>query len=122
MAIYSGKRVWVLSDNELFYDLIEANLRSLHVETVRLATGPPAQTDPIGADLIVIALSSPDADPAATLDSTGLSDCIGEVPCMVIAERGLDAGLDKEIIYLDFPPGLHKLRRTATALLAASPL
>ena len=135
----AGKRVLVLSDSDLLFEVIEANLKQIHVQTERLggATKPsngnaahscgPGSLHPQkcleqatarDCDLIVVAIRSSNGEPLVALFNAALTEHVGRVPLLIISERGFDACQEGRIFHLDFPFDSTELRHKVRALLA----
>ena len=113
-ADLAGKRVLVLSDNDILSRAIELNLKQSHLKIVRLALSSPgqpgSQAEVGDFDLIVIAMSSPTNEPIVALARASLAGRIGQVPLLIISDRPFYSDPDDQIIHLDFPfdiDGLH---------------
>jgi DNA-binding response OmpR family regulator len=113
-ADLAGKRVLVLSDNDILSRAIELNLKQSHLKVVRLALSSPgqrgSQAEVGDFDLIVVAMSSPTNEPIVALARASLAGRIGQVPLLIISDRPFHSDPDDQIIHLDFPlviDGLH---------------
>lgn len=137
----AGKRVLVLSDSDLLFEVIEANLKQIHVQADRLGTvtkttpsdgnvehpcGPGSlqpqrcleKAEANDCDLIVVAISSSNREPLVALFNAALTEHVGRVPLLIISDRGFDACQEGRIFHLDFPFDSAELRYKIQALLA----
>ena len=48
-------------------------------------------------------MSSPASEPVVALTRASLTDCIGQVPILIISDRPLDPAPDAQIVHLDYP-------------------
>jgi hypothetical protein len=102
------KRVIVLSDNDVLFRAIEANLsRRLEVEVSRSlpdqAGSRGDQAEPGRVDLIVVAQSAQTGEPLAALAGASLAEWIGQVPVLTISEIPSEPGGDGSNVHLEFP-------------------
>ena len=129
------KNVLVLTDSELLFFIIKANLQQVHLRiklhnsvsvapsletnTNLLQTVSHNQIDIFSAvDLIIVAHSAYCSEPVVTLAQARLTDQIGRVPILIISDRPFEAKPVEQIYHLDFPFDSVKLRRTVESLLA----
>jgi hypothetical protein len=129
------KRIFVLTDSDLLFNIIKANLQQpklrlgLHnpfsgaqpVETkanlVQTACGDH-QGDPFSeVDLIIVAHSAHTSEPVVTLAQAHLANQIGQIPILIISDRPFEARPIQQIYHLDFPFDSAKLRQTVEDLL-----
>ena len=122
MTKQSGKRVLVLGDSQLLFNVIEANLKQpgLKIERFELRRGSPgcpmSQATP-GFDLIIVAGSSPCSEPVVSLSRAALTEHIGRTPILIISDRAFEADREDLIYHLDFPFQPDALQELVTALL-----
>ena len=122
----TGKSILVLSDNDLLARAIELNLAKTWTVRVLLLTpesavrrGSRAGGDR-HADLIVVAMRSPASEPVVALSRASLCGRIGQVPILIISDRPFDSHSDDQIIHLDFPFDINRLRGKVAEILQAN--
>lgn len=108
VSTLEGKRVVVISDNDLLFRAIEQNLHGrLRMEVLRSVADTPtqvqAQANRDGWDLIVVALSEPVGEPVVELVQASLTRWLGRVPLLIISERPFEARPEQKIVHLSFP-------------------
>ena len=119
------KLVLVLSDSELLFNVINANLqvpklKLLHHKPASNGTaglpqnGLPASLNP---DLIIVASSSPHTEPVVALAEAALNDKVGRTPLLIISDRNFATCREKKIFHLDFPFKAETLRNSVLTLL-----
>ncbi len=116
----------ILCDYDALYSAIELKLSVLpNVHLIRLASSLPNRPDTRQAadesDLIIVASISPPNDVAAALARAALSDCVGRVPVLVIAEHPSGPESADRITYLNFPFDLDDLTQTAMKIVGRRP-
>lgn len=114
LADLTGKRVVVLSDNDMLSTAIALNLRNcLRMEVVKPALSLPQRGEcraELGdLDLIVVAMSSPTSKPIVALLGASLSDRVDQVPLLIISHRSFQADPEGKVFHLDFPFDLDDL-------------
>jgi hypothetical protein len=129
------KRVLILTDSDLLFHIIKANLQRPHLRLKLRNPIPVAQsfeaavnvvqtandnqTDPFSEiDLIIVAHSAHTSEPIVTLAQAHLADQIGRIPILIISDRPFDAKPVEQIYHLDFPFNSVELRYTVEDLLA----
>lgn len=129
------KRIFVLTDSDLLYTIIKANLqqpnlrlalhnpfansRSVEARANLVQTNCNHQGDPFSAvDLIIIAHSAHTSEPVVTLAQAKLANQIGRIPILIISDRPFEARPIQQIYHLDFPFDSANLRHTVEVLLA----
>lgn len=129
------KRIFVLTDSDLLYTIIKANLqqphlrlalhnpfsdaRSIEARNNPVQTGCDHQGDPFSAvDLIIVAHSAHTSEPVVTLAQAKLANQIGRIPILIISDRPFEARPVQQIYHLDFPFDSANLRHTVEDLLA----
>ena len=129
------KRIVVLTDSDLLFKIIKANLQqpklrlALHnpffgtqpVETKAnlVQTVCDHQSDPFSeVDLIIVAHSAHTSEPVVTLAQAQLANQIGLIPILIISDRPFEARPVQQIYHLDFPFNSAQLRHTVEDLLA----
>ena len=122
MGELSGKRVLVLGDSELLFNVIEANLKLARLkidrfELRRRSPGCPRSQACPSFDLIVVASSSPCSEPVVSLCRAALTEHIGRIPILIISDREFEADHEDLIYHLDFPFEPDALRNLVLALL-----
>jgi DNA-binding response OmpR family regulator len=118
----SGRRILVLGDSELLFNVIEANLRQsrLRIDRFELRKRNPAsQRARVSGsfDLIIVASSSPTSEPVVSLSKAALTEHIGHTPILIISDREFEADHEGLIYHLDFPFEPDALRNLVLALL-----
>jgi hypothetical protein len=100
------KRAVILSDNDLLFQAIAANLsHCLNMQIV--GPGPGDQggglqpEDPL--DLIVVALCGRGGEPVLALARASLAGQIGRVPILIISNRPFYPRPEEQVAYLHFP-------------------
>ncbi len=121
----SGKRVLVLGDSELLFNVIEANLKvaPLKIDRFELRRRSPgcSRTQASASfDLIIVASSSPCSEPVVSLSRAALTEHIGRTPILIISDREFEADQEDLIYHLDFPFEPDRLRDLVLALLDRS--
>jgi DNA-binding NarL/FixJ family response regulator len=116
--------ILVLSDNDGLSRAIELNLNNhLDVEVIKLTLDSEEQwTSRVkngNFDLIVLGLSSPTSEPIVALARASLTRQIGKVPLLIISDRVFESDIEKQIIHLDFPFTVDKLRDKVKTILQA---
>jgi DNA-binding response OmpR family regulator len=119
------KRVLVLSDSDLLFEVIEANLKQICLQVdgnqrpgkSDLQHQDSKQIRDDDCDLIIVALSSPYGEQVVTLFDAALTGQIGRVPLLIISERSFDASNKGKIFHLEFPFDARELRHKVQGLL-----
>ena len=102
----AGKRILILSDSDLLFNVIEANLKQAHLEVERFE---PRDRNLVFSerasypDLIVVASSSPASEPIVSLFKAALIGQIGQTPLLIISDRKFEADKEGRIFHLEFP-------------------
>ena len=129
------KRIFVLTDSDLLFNIIKANLQQ---PKLRLALHNPfsgahsaeAKADPVQTvynhqddlfsevDLIIVAHSAHSSEPVVTLAQAQLANLIGRIPILIISDRPFEGRPAQQIYHLDFPFDSTNLRHTVEDLLA----
>lgn len=117
-----AKQVIVLSDNDVLFRAIEANLsRRLDVKVKRSLPGQSGsrgdQAELGRVDLIVVAQSAQIGEPLAALAGTSLAERIGQVPVLIISEKPTEPGRDGSEEHLEFPFHPDELHARVSELL-----
>jgi DNA-binding NarL/FixJ family response regulator len=110
-----GKKILILSDNDGLSRAIALNLNSrLNVKIVKLTFDAQEQWKNrirnSHFDLIVLGMSSPASEPVVALARALLTKQIGRVPLLIIADRHFEFAPDEQVVHLDFPFDIDKLR------------
>jgi hypothetical protein len=112
----------VLCDYDALYAAIELKLSALQqVHVIRVESGSDARpenghsTD--GFDLIIVAPIPPINDPISMLSRSSFSNCVGQVPVLVISEQPSRPQSDDMITYLNFPFDMDDLTDTVAGIL-----
>jgi len=128
------KRILILTDSDLLFYIIKANLQQPHLQLELRNPIPVAQSsetnvnivqtvydnqiDPCSeVDLIVVAHSAHTSEPVVTLAQAQLVDQIGRIPILIISDRPFEAKPVEQIYHLDFPFDSVELRNTVEDLL-----
>jgi hypothetical protein len=122
VAELRGKRVLVLGDSELLFNVIEANLKVARLKIDRFELGrrsPDSQRSqgPGSFDLIIVASSSPCSEPVVSLSRAALTEHIGRTPILIISDREFEPDHQGLIYHLDFPFEPDALRDLVLGLL-----
>ena len=125
MSQREKKRVLILSDSRLLSNVIEVNLKQMHLEVdhFELSSGNPAgPRDQVSKkkdhpDLILVASSLAASEPIVYLFKAALTEKIGQTPILIISDRQFPADPDGQIYHLDFPFDPDALRDMVLALL-----
>jgi len=108
-------QVLVWSDDDFLYEIIEANLRCLHLLAKRAEPEATAQDFPF--TLLIMALSSPNSEPVVALGQAALGGLLGHIPLLIISDRPFKAAPTNLIYHLEFPFNAEKLHHTVQTLL-----
>jgi hypothetical protein len=119
------KLILVLSDSELLFNVISANLQQPELKLLqRKSTGngaSPSQengkTESSDPDLIIVANSSPATEPVVALAEAALNNEVGRTPLLIISDRNFTTSHEKKIFHLDFPFAPETLRHSVFTLL-----
>jgi hypothetical protein len=103
-----GKRVVILSDNEMLARAVELNLcHRLGMQIVSPEASAMQQLaghgSGIALDLIVVALSSPESEPNLMLARASLLGDMGRTPLLVISNKQFKQRPDRRSAHLGFP-------------------
>ncbi|MCP4544526.1 MAG: hypothetical protein GY832_46045 [Chloroflexi bacterium] len=114
MVNQTEKRVLVLTDNDLLFQVIKANLQLIDIQVIQLnpssrnkgdralSDHPGEHTTNSDFDLIIIAISSPPPPLPMTLFNTLLTNCIGQPSLLVISDWSVGDGKERAVAHLDF--------------------
>jgi hypothetical protein len=105
------KTILVLSDSELLFNIIWANLRQSHLKIYRCnptegairALPKNGHSKNTKIDLIIVANSSRSTEPVVTLAEAALAAQIGHIPLLIISDRNFVVSQKQQIFHLDFP-------------------
>ena len=119
------KKVLVLSDRDMLFDVIKINLEKIPVTVVRFEgaiNGNGNQLNNIDQfNLIVVASGSSTSEPLVTLFNASLTKQIGQIPLLIISDRQFDPNDAGRIFHLDFPFNAGDLRFKIKQLLNLAP-
>jgi len=121
----SGKLILVLSDSDLLFSVICANLQQPELTLLQrnptsnraLSLQKNGKTKNSVPDLIIVASSSPSTEPVVALAEAALNDQVGQTPLLIISDRNFATCYEKKIFHLDFPFDPEALRHSVCALL-----
>ena len=115
------KKVLVLSDRDMLFDVIRINLEKIPVTVVRFEdtiNGSGNHLNNINQfNLIVVASGSSITEPVVTLFNASLTKQIGQIPLLIISDRHFDANNAGRIFHLEFPFNATDLRFKVKQLL-----
>ena len=112
------KRVIVLSDSDLLFNVIKANLNLDGLMVDSAASRLPSEEESQPAlSLIIIAGASAGSEPVITLFDAALIQHIGQTPILIISYRGFKPNLRAKIFHMSFPFNTTKLRHQVQELL-----
>ena len=119
------KKVLVLSDRDMLFDVIKINLEKIPATVVRYEdtiNGNSSRANNIDQfNLIVVASGSSTSEPLVTLFKASLTKQIGQIPLLIISDRQFDAHNAGQIFHLDFPFNAGDLRLKVKQLLSIAP-
>ena len=119
------KKVLVLSDRDMLFDVIKINLEKIPATVVRFeeeTNGNSSRANNIDQfNLIVVASGSSTSEPLVTLFKASLTKQIGQIPLLIISDRQFDAHNPGQIFHLDFPFNAGDLRLKVKQLLSIAP-
>jgi hypothetical protein len=122
----SKKLILVLSDSELLFSVISANLGQSELKLrQRNSIDKNGDSHPQKSgktrhetpDLIIVANSSPSTEPVVSLAEAALNDQVGHIPLLIISDRNFAICREKKIFHLDFPFDPDALQRSVFSLL-----
>jgi len=121
----SEKLVLVLSDSDLLFSVICANLQQPELKLLQrkptgngvLSLQKNGKTETSVPDLIIVASSSPSTEPVVALAEAALNDQVGHIPLLIISDRNFTTCREKKIFHLDFPFDPEALRHSVCTLL-----
>jgi hypothetical protein len=119
------KLVLVLSDSDLLFNVISANLQQPELKLLQrkpagngnLISQKNGKTENSNPDLIIVASSSPSTEPVVALAEAALNDQVGHTPLLIISDRNFTTCYEKKIFHLDFPFNPETLRHSVFTLL-----
>ena len=120
------KLILVLSDSELLFSVISANLHQPDLKLLQRKSTDHngssraqknGKTEHETPDLIIVANSSPFTEPVVALAEAALNDQVGRTPLLIISDRNFATCREKKIFHLDFPFDPEILQRSVGTLL-----